>query len=220
MTTLASIKPRILQVLEDPAGTRFASGLVDEALRLALDALDQRLPRLASEDILVTVSGRDQPLTNLNECLYLVCLTLSSGDVPVSEMEPETGFSYFFHDALPTLHFSGRVYPKAGQTLHLTYAARHSLQGLDGAVETSLPAAYETALVNGAAGQACLLHAARLVESYGARSDETSRWMEISRLRLDEFERTLNNLKVLQEFGFPPGFALDGSDSQKTGRCP
>lgn len=102
----------------------------------------------------------------------------------------------------------------------LTSLKPRILQVLDGAAETSLPAAYESAVVNGAAGHACLLHATRLVESYGARSNESPRLIEISRLRLDGFERTLNSLKVLQEFGFPPGFALDDEDSQKTGRCP
>lgn len=220
MITLTSLKPRILQVLEDPSGIRFASSLLDEAVRLTLDALDQRLPRLAIVEVAVSTSGRDQPLTGLEDCLYLVSLYISHGNQLTRELEPESEFSYLFRAGLPTLHFSGRLYPKEGEILHITYAARHTLQGLDGAAETSLPAAYESAVVNGAAGHACLLHATRLVESYGARSNESPRLIEISRLRLDGFERTLNSLKVLQEFGFPPGFALDDKDSQKTGRCP
>jgi hypothetical protein len=220
MITLSTLKLRVLQVLDDPNGTRFGSGLLDESVRLALDALDQRLPRLANVELAVTAAGRDQPITGIEDCLYLVSLYLSQEDRLSREMEPETEFSYLFREGLPTLHFSGRLYPKGGETLHITYAARHTLQGLDGTAATSLPAAYETALVNGAAGQACLLRAARLVESYGVRSNEAPRLMELSRLHLDSFERTLNSLKVLQEFGFPPGFALDSEDSQKTGRCP
>jgi hypothetical protein len=70
-------------------------------------------------------------------------------------------------------------------------------------------------LVSGAAGEACLLRASGLAESYGTRPEEVTRLLEIGQLRLDAFDKTLSGLKVLQEFGFPPGFALDKWDQGK-----
>lgn len=217
MTTITEIKTRISQVLEDPDGTRFGSALLDEALRLALAALDQRLPRILSSEITLSAGGRDQAVAGLSGCLYLVSLYLKHENSSMRELEAEGDFSYQFADGQLLLHFSGRRYPQSGDVLRVTYAASNQVQGLDGAAATTLPPAYESALVNGAAGHACLLRAARLAEAYGTRPDETNRLMEISRLRLEDFGRTLGALKVLQEFGFPTGFGLDEEDSFYSG---
>jgi hypothetical protein len=213
MTTFTDIQSRIAQVLEDPAGTRFSVGLLQEAVRLALATLDQRLSRVLSTEVNLSQGGRDQPLAAPENCLYLISLTLMRGSQPGREMEPEVEFSYQFEGEQLLLHFSGRRVPKSGDLLRLTYAASHKLQGLDGAEITTLPAAYENALVNGAAGHACLLHATRLAETYGTRPNEVSRLMEISRLRLEDYTLTLSNLKMIQTFGFPPGFSLDDQDT-------
>jgi len=211
-TTLAEIETRILAVLQDPNGTRFSSGLLDAAVRLALDTLDQRLPRLSEIEVTIETGGREQALSGLEDCLYLVGLCIVHSGQTIRELEPESEFTYRFQDGLPWLHFSGRRLPKSGEVLRVTYAASHKLDGLDGKTITTLPAAFESALVNGAAGHACLLQATRLAETYGTHPDETTRLMEISRIRLAEFGQTLSNLKVLQSFGFPPGFALDADD--------
>jgi len=93
------------------------------------------------------------------------------------------------------------------------YAAAHTIEGLDGASSTSLPEICEPALVNGAAGSAYALRAASLVESYGTRAEDAGRLMETSRLFMEHFDQMLKGLKLLQEFGFPPGFALDAWDA-------
>ena len=220
MITLTTLKTRVSQVLDDPGGVRFGSEMLEEAIRLALETLNIKLPRLERAEITVVASGRDQTLPDLEDMLYLVSLTLNLGQNSVRELEPESEFSYLFRSGQPAIHFSGRLVPQAGDTLSVTYAARHTLEGLDEAAASTVPLAYFGALINGAAGHACLLRAARLAEAYGARPAEANQLLEISRLRLEGFNFTLTNLKVLQEFGFPPGFALDADDSSKTGKQP
>jgi len=210
-TTFTDIRSRITQVLEDPAGTRFSAGLLQEAVRLALATLDQRLPRVLTTEINLGEGGRELSLPAPANCLYLVSLNVRHGTRISKEMEPEVEFLYQYEGSQLLLHFSGRRLPRIGDILRLTYAASHKLQGLDGEEITTLPAAYESTLVNGAAGHACLLRATLLTETYGTRPNEVSRLLQISRLRLDEYNRTLSNLKVIQAFGFPPGFSLDAS---------
>jgi hypothetical protein len=212
MTTLTEIQTRVSQVLEDPSGTRFSTVLLTEAVRLALNTIDQRAPRLLTTEITVTAGGRDQLLPALEDCLYLVNLSLFRANRTLSEMEPEGEFAYQFEGDQIHLHFSGKRYPKTGEGLRITYAACNRLGGLDGAVSTTLPGAYESPLVTGAAGHACLLHTARLAGTYGSQPEEASRLLAIGQLHLGEFEQVLSSLKVLQEFGFPPGFALDSWD--------
>jgi hypothetical protein len=66
--------------------------------------------------------------------------------------------------------------------------------------------------VNGSAGYACLLRAGSVVEAFNVRPGEAASLLETGHLWLDIFERALGGLKVLQEFGYPFGFALDPWD--------
>ena len=166
-TTFTELQARIVQVLEDPAGTRFSAGLLQEAVRLALATLDQRLPRILTTEVNLSVGGAELSLPAPANCLYLVSLNVRRGTRTSKEMEPEVEFSYQYEDSQLLLHFSGRRLPRIGDVLRLTYAASHKLQGLDGEEITTLPAAYESTLVNGAAGHACLLRATLLSETYG-----------------------------------------------------
>lgn len=216
MITLNALNPRILQVLQDPTGKRYDEPTLAEAVRQALDLINQRLPNIVTSDFTVTTAGRSQALTGLENCLYLVSLCVNPGEVP-SELEPENGFSYRFQNGVPTLYFPGVTYPQVRDVLRATCALPHTLSGLDSATQTTLPPACVNALVDGAGGQACLMRAACLTEAYGARTVEVTRLFELSRSLMERFDQSLSQFKTLQTFGFPPGFTLDADDSQ-TGR--
>lgn len=213
MSDLTALISRVRQTLDDPDAKRFSDDLLTCAMRQALDEIDQRLPRTLIEEITVTTSGREQPLTALTGCLFLVSLVYPFGSATAQELEPETQFSYRMNEGVPTVHFFGNLIPQAGDKLEVHYAAPNAIAGLDAAEATTLPAVCESALVNGSAAYACSLRAASLIEAYGARPVESARLLESGQLWLDLFHRNLDGLKVLQEFGFPPGFPLDGWDS-------
>lgn len=213
MTTLAAIQTRTAQVLQDNSNTRFSASLLEEAVRLALTTFDQRLPRVTSCDLTAAVDGRDQTFTMPDGFLYLVGARFVREQKSGRELEPGEGFTYQVEDGKICLHFCGRRIPRVGDTLRVSYAACYTLAGLDDAAATTLPARYESALVTGAAGHACLLRATALIEAYGPRTEEVTRLMEVSRLHLLEFSQTLGQLKSIQEFGFPAGFPLDAEDS-------
>ena len=160
----------------------------------------------------MAASGREQPLSGLTGCLFLVKLVYPVASAGNRELEPETQFSYVMRDGVPTIHFYGYELPQAGEVLQVHYAAQNTIEGLDAALSTTLPDVCEPALVNGGAGCACALRAGSLVEAYGTRPAESAQLMENSRHWMGLFSRALDGLKVLQEFGFPPGFALDGWD--------
>jgi hypothetical protein len=212
MTTLTKIQTRAAQVLGDENNTRFPLTLLEEAARIALDTFDQRLPRVISSDLSIDSDGRDQVFSLPEGCLYLVSARFKQSRGP--ELEPGTGFTYQMEDDQLLIHFSGRRIPRAGEVLRVSYAARYTLEGLDSSSATTLPDRCESALVTGTAGHACLLRATGLVEAYGPRSTDVTRWMEAGRTYLQQFSQALGMLKVLQEFGYPTGFALDEEDRQ------
>jgi hypothetical protein len=214
MIDLTTLKPRILQVLEDPTGKRFDDAALAEAIRQAMNLINERLPNIAICTFTVTVSGRDQTITGMDNCMYLVSIQVNPDDAYRHEVEPGNSYTYRFQDGNPVLRFLERNTPQAGDVIRIAYAAPHTLWGLDGATTTTLPSACASALVNGAAGQACLLRASLLCEAYGSRPVETTRLLELSRILMASFENNLSQYKTLQEFGFPPGFRLDADDRQ------
>lgn len=215
MSDLSALLSRVRLALDDAGGKRFSDALLTTAMRQALEQIDLRLPRTLISEVTAAASGREQPLSGLTGCLFLVKLVYPYTSPGIRELEPETQFSYVMRDGIPTVHFYGDVLPQAGEVLQVHYAAQNTIEGLDGALSTTLPEMCEPALVNGAAGCACTLRAGSLVEAYGTRPAESAHLMETSRHWMDLFSRALDGLKVLQEFGFPPGFALDGWDRRR-----
>ena len=212
MTKLDDINTQIRVLLDDSAAVRFSDNLLMQALSQSLEEIHQRVPRVLSAQHTVTLAGRDQPLPALTGCRYLISVTLNLTDGSSRALEPETGFTYTLDDGMPTLHFLGSSIPEVGKQLNVEYCAAYTIEGYAGAVATTLPAALESALIEGSAARACILRAGSLAEGYGRRGDESARLMEIGRRWEQSFARALNGLKTLQEFGFPPGFPLDHWD--------
>ncbi len=212
MTKIDDINTRLRDLLEDSSGQRFSGDLLNVALRQSLDEINQRLPHILSTEFTVTSGGRDQSLAALNDCRYIISVTVPEENGATRELEPETCFTYLLVNGTPTLHFLGTYLPAAGDSFRICYCAGYTVEGFEGQLTTTLPAALEGALVDGAAAQACLLRAGSVVGRYGSDAQESSRLVEIAQLWRGTFERTLNSLKVLQDFGFPPGFTLDQWD--------
>jgi hypothetical protein len=215
MAALTEIQSRVRTVLEDAGKARFTDNLLTSAIRQALDQIDQRLPRNLTAEITVLTTGREQPLSGLEGCLFLTKLVCPCNGATSQEFEPETRFSYILRDGTPTVRFLGRSIPQAGEVIEVHYAAQNTISGLDDAEVSTLSPACENALVNGAAGFACQLRAGSLAEKYGSRPGECSSLLETSRVWLEIFNRSLDGLKTLQEFGFPIGFPLDAWDTRK-----
>ena len=215
MTKLEDINTRVRLQLDDPDAKRFSDDLLLAALRLTLEQVNLALPRSQTFSWTVAAAGRDQVLTGLSDCLFITRITLTATGTSGQELEPETAFTYSLRDGIPGLHFHGTFIPQVGEVLSIDYAAGYLIEGLDDAESTTLPAACEAALVSGTSAQACFLRAGSLLESYGARDGESSRMAAIGDLWQRVFERSLRGLKVMQEFGFPPGFLLDQWDERR-----
>ncbi|HNR01588.1 MAG TPA: hypothetical protein PKK59_03550 [Anaerolineaceae bacterium] len=212
MTKYDDINARVRALLEDGAAQRFSADLLAAAMRQALEEMEQRLPRVLSSEFTVISSGREQALLTIDDCRYIISVTTPGDNGAASELQPETCFTYVLLNGTPTLHFLGAYIPAAGDGLTLHYTAGYTIEGLDDALDTTLPSTLEGALVDGAAAQACLLRAGSLVGRYGSDPRESSRLMAIGQLWRATFERALNGLKLMQDFGFPPGFPLDKWD--------
>lgn len=211
MPTLTSLAASVCQLLNDPLEKRFSVDLLTCAIRQALQTFDLHLPQTLVATVTVAAAGRSQTLSGITGCLFLVSL-ITPAAASRSRLEPETHFSYRVTAGVPTLYFHGEFIPQAGDVLEVHYAAVNTIEGLDNAAATTLPAISEPAFTAGAAACACSLRAASLTESHGVRPEDAARLLETSLTWQQRFEHLLTGLKILQEFGYPPGFALDAWD--------
>jgi len=215
MTSLASISASVRLLLNDPLEKRFSADLLTSAIRDALQRIDLALPQTCATAVTIQAAGRSQPLTGVSGCRFLIKLVRTL-PAAAAELVPETNFSYSFTGGVPTLHFHGEFLPQPGEVYQVHYAAGNTIEGLDGATATTLPAVCEPAFTAGAAASAYALRAALISESYGTRPEESARLLEGNRQWSERFEHMLAGLKTLQEFGYPPGFALDCWDGTRS----
>ena len=208
MLTLENTINHVRQVLDDDAANRFSDDLLESAVRQAMARIDESLPRVLTAELEVITGGRDQSLTGVENCLYLI--DLEAEKAPDGDLE----YVYTLQDDTIQLHFNGTYVPQSGETLCLMIASRNTLSGLDDAETTSLPESVAAVLEYGTAGFACLQRAAAVAEAYGARPGESARLVEQSRFWLEQCTNALQALKTLREFGYPPGFKLDAWDQK------
>jgi hypothetical protein len=166
-----------------------------------------------TEAVTFAAAGAEQPLDGL-ECppLYLLEV-IHPYPAPdgVKGARPACTLAYI--DGSPVLSFSDGTIPAAGEQARLTYAARHTLAGLDDVETGSLPEAHGGVLTLGAAVFAALQRIHCLAGSIGAPPAEPERLRELAEKYLERFNLELFSLKSVQPVqGFPAGFNLDEWD--------
>jgi hypothetical protein len=204
MSTLTEIRDRALVMLGDPAGSRFSTELLDGALIHALDEYSHAVPQALSCVVTVSVAGREQPLEVPGSIKTLVRAQYPYTD----ENSPFFEQLYLgYTQGAPAVLFAGRTAPQAGEQFKIYYTASQTLSGLLGAEVTSLPAAHEGLLVEGAAGFACYFRAARLSESM---SSSITMMMQLGAFHMANFRAGLAGAGLEVAFEYPlEGFALE-----------
>lgn len=163
MMTLAGLKPRILQMLGDPAGLRYTDAQLAEACRQALSDYDHFAPLILVLAVTVGEGGRRVRFTPPAGLLGIRRVVYPFTD----ENSPPTDRYFWYWEAgAPVLEFTGGNCPKSGERIQLTCAVHNTLCGLDDAEESTLPAELDTLLVRGAAGYAMMMRAIALAETY------------------------------------------------------
>ncbi len=213
MTDLAGFRTMARRVLGDPGGTRFADDVLDEALQWALIAYGKVLPQVKSGCLPVTTAGREQSLATLQELVNILEVNypyVSGNPSPVAFEK----WYFYTRDAAAYVYLGGNRIPAVGEALRLVYTTGHTIAGLNGAPQTSIPAADETMFANGAAGKAALTRGIQLVEAYGNRISEPQKLQNWAEKMVMTFLSDLNTLKRSPLFAVfaPAGWKLDRWD--------
>lgn len=203
MSTLAQLQARVAARLVDAANSVFSTATLDEALRSALSDYTAAAPLTAETVITLPGAGREIALNNVTGLSGVtdVWWPYDTAAAVADEVWPPNrvrGFRVWWDDAQPVLFlesFEG-AQPQPDDELRLWYTRPHTIQNLDSAAVTTLPAHHESALVTGAAGYAAL---SENVDQIGAlhldptESAELRRW---GSARLAEFQHFLATVRA------------------------
>jgi hypothetical protein len=194
LTNLIDFLTDIRLILGDPDAVRYADDTLRHSLRWALDAYSRCLPQIITAGFSVQAAGREQSLAALPGLLNVMEVFWPCQ--PGQENPPAVRQWYFYQrEGENFFYISGARMPNSGDVIWLTYAARHTISGLDAAAFTSLPDMHNAIVQSGAAGKAAGMRAFSLIESYGRKSDEADTLKVWSESLLADFSSDLLALK-------------------------
>lgn len=194
MTTLSILRPRIAAVLGDSSNLRYSTDLLDEALRVVIESYSLAYPQIKTA-VHTATAGRTQTLTTFTDLQHIIRIYYPYDSSDEIHLPYGYGYYYFWQDGAPRLDlFNTPTIPQAGDLIVIEYSAPHTLEGLDTAITTTIPAQHFTPLVHAAAGEAAAIRAQNMVEAYGQRSDETKKLAEWAAGKKAAFQTFLDSL--------------------------
>jgi hypothetical protein len=159
--TLATLRDRVEQILEDSSNDKWATGELDEAIEQALDAYSERLPREAIGTVTLASAGREVDISSITyREIRRVWWDYDSSDpnYPPNwrEFELWPGDILFIRDDDE---------PAATDVVRVFYTADHTLEDLNSAASTTFPDRHASLLARGAAALAVLFRRATVGET-------------------------------------------------------
>lgn len=161
--TLSTLRDRVENLLLDTSNTVWATGILDEAISLALEEYSRARPLVAVGTVTPTADTREVSVSSLTGLVNVIRVwwpyTSSNPEYPPSWVT----WSVFWNGGTPTLFIDG-VVPDGTLVARVFYEKLHTLNGLAGAGATTYPATDDGILVLGAAGYACLTRGTDVLE--------------------------------------------------------
>ena len=162
--SLATLTTKLQALLMDD-GTLFTATSCTAAIRQALQEINLRLPRHMGTTIAAVTSQYEYELTTaLAGAVPLLIMDVLLQDPSGGEYDRSLSFHSYNEDER---HWIRLDLPQTtGQYLIVRYTLPHTILNLDSATESTLPAAYDPILLDGAAAIACDIAIAGKAEAY------------------------------------------------------
>jgi len=163
--TLSSLRNRVKARLQDQAALSWDNTALDEAIRTALEQYSKYNQDKVLTTIDVTNTGREIDISHIDDIIRVERIWWD-----YDADEPGFPPNYRHFDVWPgsILYIDDRNEPQAGDTIRIWYTRNHTLDGLDGATDTSIPGDDEGTIVTGACHFAAHTRAVELAEQVTA----------------------------------------------------
>lgn len=158
MADITTLFTRIRTMLQDPSGQFWADAELESAVQSALELINEAAPLEDTLTLAVETHGRDLPLAGIaslrsvTEVWWPYDSTLPGIDQPPNQVR---GWRQVVRSRVPYLRITTQAgLPQPGDEVRIAVTCGHTVEGLSGALVTSLPAALESLLAAGSAGLA------------------------------------------------------------------
>lgn len=169
--TLTTLRDRVEAYLVDSTNTIWATGTIDEGIRLALHEYSQSRPQRAIGTITLASAAREVALSSLTGLIGVERVWY-----PYTAASPEYPPKWVLWKVLEnagafTLFLDVPALPAVDEVVRIFYRKLQTLNGLDSAVATTFAIEDDSLIVLAAAGHACFARSADLAEDPSAAAD-------------------------------------------------
>jgi len=171
-TASTGLRARVQSRLQDSGASRWSATDVDDAIREAVEQYSQLSPAHAIGTVTLSASGREVDISSLTG---LVRVEKVWWDYDSSSPGYPPNWRQF--DLFPgsILYIDDPTAPSSGDVVRIWYTTMHTINGLDSATATTVPAEDISYLVSGAAQFAAQARAVELAETLNVDKDVVKR---------------------------------------------
>lgn len=198
MSDLATLRGRVEVKIWDETNDVWSDDVIDAAIWEALDEYSQALPLAAEEVLTLAASGRTIDVSSLTGLLSVMRVYWpydSSEEIWPPNLVRGFRLDWVAGDPYLVLTAYDGSEPQTGDEVKVWYTSRQTIEDLDSATETTVPAVHESLLVMGAAGHAVQGRSLDLLRISEVDADLVSKYEKWAEGRLSEFRASLELLK-------------------------
>jgi hypothetical protein len=174
--------------------TTFSTATCTAAIRQAFKQLNFTVPQHVAATMAAVTDQYEYELDD-QTAIDIVDVLLEGTDTYL-DLNVGLAIDKYFEDDRP--HFRLRIPQKSGQTLIIRYLKAFTINGLDSANTSTMPALYDIVLLDGAAWISCLVRAAGRIETINMNQDVTVNFEKMSDHFRQAFEGGLIELSKRQ----------------------
>ena len=173
--TLATLRDRVELKLQDSGNATWSTDDIDEALEEALEQYSRRNPNTAIADVTLAADGREVDISSISDLLRVEKVWWPYDSTTPGHPPAWVQFIVWPGDIL---YIDEPTAPTSGQHVRVWYTKSHTLNGLNAAGATTVPAEDITYLVSGGAHFAAQMRAVELAEQATVDRDVVKRLTE------------------------------------------
>ncbi len=211
--TLSSLVSKVQAQFQDD-GTLFSTATLTAAARQALNDLNRYAPLHAA----VTITAiADQQVYELGDedPAATNCSAIRITDVLLDgDNDYSTGLAYDAYVEDARWFFRLRQPPTANCQLIVQYTKPHTVSGLDGSLDSTLPDDLNIALIDGTCYYACMSRAAAGIEANNVAPEVAVNWIRLAEIWHGIFSLSLREAMRQPVARGEPGQALAWNDPQ------
>src|SRR3990172_2296227 len=174
LTTLIS---KVQNTLGDASGTYFTTAIVTAAIRWALSEWNMRAPINAAVTITGVNDQYEYELSDQDASAVEIFDVLRQGDNN-DELDISLDFDAYIEDE--RVFFRLRAPVTTSETLIVRYTIQHTISGLDSATESTIPAAYNNAMIYGGCFFSIYIRAVARIETINLSQDQSDNYREMA----------------------------------------